>query len=117
VLGGWWFSPWELWGYWLVHIDVPPMGLPFCILNPYSVFGGHQQWCCEVVWGQLVLRDFKTFVCLVIYAPFSSGCWGESNKPVFIVFVIFIYYYILNVFCGDRRDVCPTAHSWCQRTT
>jgi hypothetical protein len=24
---GWWFSPWDLWGYWLVHIVVPPMGL------------------------------------------------------------------------------------------
>ena len=24
---GWWFSPWELWEYWLVHIIVPPMGL------------------------------------------------------------------------------------------
>ena len=27
VLFGWWFSPWELLGYWLVHIVVPPMGL------------------------------------------------------------------------------------------
>jgi hypothetical protein len=27
VLFGWWFSPWELWGYWLVHIVVPPEGL------------------------------------------------------------------------------------------
>jgi hypothetical protein len=27
VLFGWWFNPWELWGYWLVHIVVPPMGL------------------------------------------------------------------------------------------
>ena len=27
VLFGWWFSPWELWGYWLVHIVVPPMEL------------------------------------------------------------------------------------------
>ena len=26
VLFGWWFSPWELWEYWLVHI-VLPMGL------------------------------------------------------------------------------------------
>ena len=26
-LFGWWFSPWELWGYWLVHIVVPPTGL------------------------------------------------------------------------------------------
>jgi hypothetical protein len=24
---GWWFSPWELWVYWLVHIVVPPTGL------------------------------------------------------------------------------------------
>jgi hypothetical protein len=27
VLFDWWFSPKELWGYWLVHIAVPPMGL------------------------------------------------------------------------------------------
>jgi hypothetical protein len=27
VLFGWYFSPWKLWGYWLVHIVVPPMGL------------------------------------------------------------------------------------------
>jgi hypothetical protein len=26
VLFSWGFSPWELWGYWLVHIVVPPMG-------------------------------------------------------------------------------------------
>jgi hypothetical protein len=23
----WWFSPRELWGYWLVHIVVPPRGM------------------------------------------------------------------------------------------
>ena len=27
VFFDWWFSPWELWGYWLVHIVVPPMRL------------------------------------------------------------------------------------------
>jgi hypothetical protein len=27
VFFGWWFSHRELWGYWLVHIVVPPMGL------------------------------------------------------------------------------------------
>jgi hypothetical protein len=26
VFFGWWFSTWELWGYWLVYIFVPPMG-------------------------------------------------------------------------------------------
>jgi hypothetical protein len=33
LLFGWWFSPWELWGYWLVHIVVPLMGLQ----TPFSV--------------------------------------------------------------------------------
>jgi hypothetical protein len=27
VLFGWWFNPWELWGYWLVFIFYPPMWL------------------------------------------------------------------------------------------
>jgi len=27
VFFDWWFSPWELWRYWLVHIVVLPMGL------------------------------------------------------------------------------------------
>jgi hypothetical protein len=27
VLFCWWFSPWKLWGYWLICIVVPPMGL------------------------------------------------------------------------------------------
>jgi hypothetical protein len=27
VFFDWWFSPRELWGYWLVHIVVPPRGL------------------------------------------------------------------------------------------
>jgi hypothetical protein len=27
VLLGWWFSIWELWGFWLVDIVVLPMGL------------------------------------------------------------------------------------------
>ena len=27
ILFGWWFRTWELWGDWLVHIIVPPMGL------------------------------------------------------------------------------------------
>ena len=27
VLFSWWFSPWELWGCWLVHIVVPSMAL------------------------------------------------------------------------------------------
>jgi hypothetical protein len=38
VLFGWWFSPWALWWYWLVHIVVPPMGLQTTSspLGPFS---------------------------------------------------------------------------------
>jgi hypothetical protein len=33
----WWFSPWELWGYWLAHIVVPPVRLHiFSSLDPFS---------------------------------------------------------------------------------
>jgi hypothetical protein len=27
VFSDWWFSPRELWGYWLIHIVIPPRGL------------------------------------------------------------------------------------------
>jgi hypothetical protein len=27
VISGWWFSPWELWGVWMVDIVVLPIGL------------------------------------------------------------------------------------------
>jgi hypothetical protein len=38
IVFGWWFSPWELWGYWMVHIVVLPMGLqtPSAPLGPFS---------------------------------------------------------------------------------
>ena len=37
VFFGWWVSPRELWGYWLVHIVVPPMGLQLLHLMPFPV--------------------------------------------------------------------------------
>ena len=59
VYPGWWFSPRELWGYWLVHIVVLPMGLQtlqplqsflsiFCARN-YRCLGScvYQPWCVQ----------------------------------------------------------------------
>jgi hypothetical protein len=34
VLFGWWFSPWELWRVWLVHIAVLPTTLSVLSLTP-----------------------------------------------------------------------------------
>jgi hypothetical protein len=56
VLFGWWFSPWELWGYWLVHIVVPLMGPPppstpwvFFLTPPLGIL-------CSVQWLALSLH-------------------------------------------------------------
>jgi hypothetical protein len=48
VLFHWWFSPMELWGYWLVHIVVPPMVLqtpsaPW-VLSLAPILGTSLQW-------------------------------------------------------------------------
>ena len=47
---GWWFSPWELWGYWLVHTVVPLMGLQTpsapCVLSLVLPVGT----LCSVQW-------------------------------------------------------------------
>jgi hypothetical protein len=32
---GWWFSPRELWRYWLDHIVVPPLGMQTCGVHSY----------------------------------------------------------------------------------
>ena len=46
----WRFSPWELWGYWLVHIVVPPMGLqtlsPLWVLSLAPSLGT----LCSIQW-------------------------------------------------------------------
>jgi len=48
VLFGWWFSPWELWGFWLVDIVVLPMGLQtFSSFSPFSTPVGS---LCSVRW-------------------------------------------------------------------
>jgi hypothetical protein len=50
VLFGWWFSPWKLWGYWLIHIVVPPMGLQTpsapSVISLYPPLGN----LCSVQW-------------------------------------------------------------------
>ena len=44
VLFRWWFSTWELWGDWLVHIVVPPMGLQTTQVN-------HMKSIYNVIWS------------------------------------------------------------------
>jgi hypothetical protein len=95
VLLGWWLSPWELWGIWLVDIVVIPMGLqtPPALLvlsltpplrTPYSV-----QWLavsiqlCKALAGtlrrQLYQAPFsKHFLASTIVSEFGDCIWDAS---------------------------------------
>jgi hypothetical protein len=56
VFFDWWFSPWRLWGYWLVFIVVPPMRLQ--IPSP--------PWVLSLApsWGTLCSVETRTFLSL-----------------------------------------------------
>jgi hypothetical protein len=47
---GWWFSPWELWRYWLVDIDVPLMGLQIPSAPWVLSLAPPLQILCSVQW-------------------------------------------------------------------
>ena len=50
VFFGWWFSPWKLWGYWLVHIVGPPMGLQTPSVPLVLSLGPPLETLCSVQW-------------------------------------------------------------------
>jgi hypothetical protein len=76
VLFGWWFSSWELWGYWLVLIVDPPMGLqtPSALwvpsLAPPLGILCSGQWLSEslafFVWGFLLVCFLRHGFCVAL---------------------------------------------------
>jgi hypothetical protein len=66
VLFGWWFSPWGLWGYWLVHIVVFPMGLqapsPPSVLSLAPSLGT----LCVVQW---LAESIHLYICNTLAEP------------------------------------------------
>ena len=50
VLFGWWFSPWELWSYWLVYIFVPPMELQTASAPCVLSLAPPLETLCSVQW-------------------------------------------------------------------
>ena len=85
----WWFSPRELWGYWLVHIVVPPIGLqtpsaPWVLsLAPSSFFR---------------LGKFYSIILLKIFT--SPLSWESllSSIPIIIRFGLLIVSWISWIF-------------------
>jgi hypothetical protein len=67
VFFGWWFSPRELWGYWLVHIVVSPMGLQ----NPSAPWvlslAPTLETLCSVQW---MAMSIHFWICQTLAEPF-----------------------------------------------
>jgi hypothetical protein len=64
VLLGWWFSPWEFWGVWLVDIIVLPSSihLPKNFMN--SLFSIAEKWCWFNWWlacRRMQINPFLSF--------------------------------------------------------
>jgi hypothetical protein len=73
ILFGWWFSPWKLWGYWLVHIVVPPMGLQIPSSAPWVLsLAPTLGTLCSVQW-----LDVSIHLCI-------CQALAEPNDSIFI---------------------------------
>jgi hypothetical protein len=55
----WWYSSKELWGYWLVHIDVPSMGFqsPSAQRDEYKT-GPSKHHIIDHLWISLLLPSY-----------------------------------------------------------
>ena len=78
VLLGWWFSPWELWGIWLVDIVVLPMGLqtpsalsviPLALALVFLCLIQSLAACIHICIGQDLAESLRT---QLYQAPFSK---------------------------------------------
>ena len=72
VLFGWCFSPWELWGYWLVHIVVPPVGLQTPLAPWILTLVPLLVTLCSVQW---LAESIHLFICQVLWPLSASTCW------------------------------------------
>jgi len=98
VLFDWWFSPWELWGFWLVDIVVFPMGLQtssdpsvLSLTPPWGTLFS-VQWLavsiclciCQVLAEPLRRQlyqapDSKHFLASTTVTGFGGCVWDESS--------------------------------------
>jgi hypothetical protein len=102
VFFNWWYSSKELWGYWLVHIDVSPMGLqtplaPWVLpLAPSLRTLFSVQWMiasinfciCQTLAEPLIRQLYQAPVSRLLLAStivsgFGGGLWdGSQSKAV-----------------------------------
>jgi hypothetical protein len=66
IFFGWWFNPWEFWGYWLVHIVVPPMGLQTPSAPWIFSLAPSLETMCSVQW---IVVNIHLYICQVLVEP------------------------------------------------
>jgi hypothetical protein len=81
VFFDWWFSPWELWDYSLVHIVVLPMGLQSSSA-PWVLYLDPSLWIlCSVQWMAVsiyfcICQSWQSLSGDSYIRPLSAGsCW------------------------------------------
>ena len=90
VLFGWWFSPWELWRFWVVHIVVPPIGLqtPSAPRVLWGCgYGGKRGgvqpefWCSGLADARGLWQDFHAAPggCLAVWSHWPHSAGGRQG--------------------------------------
>ena len=120
MLFGWLFSPWELWGYWLVHV-VPPMGMktpsaPLVLsIAPLLGFSCSVQWLvasiplcicqalAELLRRQLYWTPVSHQALLVIFNSAWVWCLYMGWIPGWGSLWIFVYHMHILYGSGGQR--------------
>jgi hypothetical protein len=70
----WWISPRELWGYWLVHIVGPPMGLQTPSAPWVLSLAPSLGTLCSVQW---IAVSIHFCICQALAEPISGFCYFQ----------------------------------------
>jgi hypothetical protein len=85
VFFGWWFSPRELWGYWLVHIVVPPMELPIPSAPWVLSLAPSLGTPCSIQWMAVSIRFC---ICHTLAEPHMRQLYQAPVRNLFLVSTI-----------------------------
>jgi hypothetical protein len=75
VYSGWWFNPWELWGYWLVHTVVPSMGLQAPLAPLVLSLAPSLGNLCSVQW---LAENIHLCICQALAEPLRRQLYQAS---------------------------------------
>jgi hypothetical protein len=81
----WWFSPWKLYGSWLVHIVVPPMGLQNSSASWVLFLVPPLGTLCSVQW---LAESIHLCICQTLVEPLGRQLYQASVSKDLLVSTI-----------------------------